>query len=147
LVEERIREAQERGEFANIGGPGKALDLSGDTSDPHWMANRALKNSGFLPPALDMGREIDEARAAAAVALARIRRRRAYLLEGGTPPDADRARFNTARAKAIDAHRAALKSINDRILALNLSAPAALHRRSIPIEREIEAFERECPLL
>src|SRR4051812_10165575 len=76
LIEERIREAQERGEFANLGGPGKALDLSGDTTDPNWMANRALKNAGFVPPALDLGHEIDEARAAATAALDRIRRRR-----------------------------------------------------------------------
>src|SRR4051794_861541 len=68
LVEERIREAQERGEFANIGGPGKPLDLSGDTTDPTWMANRTLKNAGFVPPALDLGREIDASRAAAAAA-------------------------------------------------------------------------------
>ena len=147
LIEEQIKDAERRGEFTNLRGRGKPLNVGDDSNDPAAMANRALRGAGFVPPAIDMGREIDEARIAAAQALDRIRRRRAFLLQGGQPPEDDRARFNAARAKAIADHRARLKAINDRVLALTLSAPSALHRRTIPVEREIQAFEEECPPL
>lgn len=147
LIEEQIKDAQQRGEFDNLRGRGKPLDLGDDTNDPTWMTNRMLRGAGFVPPALDLGRDIDDMRRTAEMMLDRVRRRRVHLLEGGTLTDDDRARFNAARTRAIDEHRATLKALNDRILALTLSAPAALHRRTIAVEAEIAAFERDCPPL
>ncbi|WP_353508548.1 DUF1992 domain-containing protein [Intrasporangium sp.] len=60
-VEKAIREAQERGEFDNLPGAGKPLDLH-DANDPDWWIKRyaARKNldlGGALPGALALRKE------------------------------------------------------------------------------------------
>ena len=63
LAEERIRAAQERGEFDNLPGAGRPLDLDHDAHVPEElrMAWRVLKNAGCLPPELEAEREINSA--------------------------------------------------------------------------------------
>ncbi len=60
IAEERIREAIERGEFDNLPGRGKPLRLDDDSSVPEdlRMAYRILKNTGYLPPELELKKEI-----------------------------------------------------------------------------------------
>lgn len=60
IAEARIAEAIERGEFDDLPGAGKPLDLDGDALVPEDLrvAYRILKNSGFLPPELQTRREI-----------------------------------------------------------------------------------------
>jgi hypothetical protein len=60
LVEQKIREAQKRGEFDNLPGAGKPLDLEEDPLVPEdlRLAYRILKNAGFVPPELETHREI-----------------------------------------------------------------------------------------
>lgn len=62
LVEARISDAQARGEFDNLPGAGEALQLEDDTLVPAELraAYRLLKNAGYLPPAVQMRREIAE---------------------------------------------------------------------------------------
>ena len=60
-VDKQIREAQERGEFDNLPGAGKPLDLS-DSGDPDWWVKRfaARENldlGGALPGALGLRKE------------------------------------------------------------------------------------------
>ena len=60
-VERQIREAQERGEFDNLPGAGKPLDLS-DSDDPDWWVKRMAKREnldlgGALPGALALRKE------------------------------------------------------------------------------------------
>ena len=60
-VEKQIREAQERGDFDNLPGAGKPLDLS-DSGDPDWWVKRfaARENldlGGALPGALALRKE------------------------------------------------------------------------------------------
>lgn len=60
-VERQIREAQERGDFDNLPGAGKPLDLS-DSGDPDWWVKRfaareQLDLAGALPGALGLRRE------------------------------------------------------------------------------------------
>src|SRR3954462_3925503 len=59
--ERQIREAQERGDFDNLPGAGKPLDLS-DSGDPDWWVKRfaARENldlGGALPGALALRKE------------------------------------------------------------------------------------------
>ena len=63
IAEERIRAAQERGEFDALPGAGKPLDLDDDAHVPEElkMAWRVLKNAGCLPPELEAEREINNA--------------------------------------------------------------------------------------
>lgn len=62
LVEQHIRAAQEKGELSNLPGEGKPLSLDDDSLVPEELRNgyRMLKNAGFLPPELEMGREAIE---------------------------------------------------------------------------------------
>ncbi|MDP2847005.1 MAG: DUF1992 domain-containing protein [Humidesulfovibrio sp.] len=63
IAEERIRTAQENGEFDDLPGRGKPLDLNDDAHVPPElkMAWRVLKNAGCLPPELEAQREINSA--------------------------------------------------------------------------------------
>jgi len=61
IAERRILEAMERGEFDDLPGKGKPLNL--EDEDPMVpeelrMAYRMLKNAGLLPPELELRKEI-----------------------------------------------------------------------------------------
>lgn len=62
LVEQHIAEAQQKGEFDNLPGSGKKLELDDDSHVPAELraAYRLMKNSGYLPPELEMRREAIE---------------------------------------------------------------------------------------
>ncbi|SDD33480.1 protein of unknown function [Terribacillus halophilus] len=60
LAEERIKKAEERGEFRNLPGTGKPLeleDLSGVPEDMR-MSYKVLKNAGYIPPEMELQKEI-----------------------------------------------------------------------------------------
>jgi hypothetical protein len=60
VAEERIQEAMRRGDFDNLPGAGRPLDLDDDPLVPPELrvANRILKNAGCVPPELIERREI-----------------------------------------------------------------------------------------
>jgi hypothetical protein len=60
IAEKKIREAIERGEFANLPGAGKPLRLEDDSMIPEDLrvAYKILKNAGFIPPELELRKEI-----------------------------------------------------------------------------------------
>lgn len=60
LIEKRIKEAQERGEFENLPGKGKPLNLEDDSNVPEELriAYKILKNAGYLPPEIELKKEI-----------------------------------------------------------------------------------------
>ncbi len=62
LVEQKIREAVERGELAHLPGQGRPLDFTADPLVPEDLrvAYRILKNAGFLPPQLEARNEIHD---------------------------------------------------------------------------------------
>jgi len=60
-IDKVIREATERGEFDDLPGAGKPLDLS-DTDDPDWWVKRLIRRehldtAALLPPRLALRRE------------------------------------------------------------------------------------------
>jgi len=61
LVEEQIRKARERGDFDNLEGTGKPVDLSENPFEPAdmRMALRILKNNDFTPFWIQLGKDID----------------------------------------------------------------------------------------
>jgi hypothetical protein len=63
LAEERIRDAIQRGEFDNLPGRGKPLDLEDDRHIPDdlRLAYKVLKNAACLPPELELKKEIRKA--------------------------------------------------------------------------------------
>jgi hypothetical protein len=60
VAEERIREAVQRGEFENLPGSGKPLNLEDDRHIPDdlRLAYKVLKNADCLPPELELKKEI-----------------------------------------------------------------------------------------
>ena len=62
LVESLIKEAQERGDFDNLPGKGKPIDLSAyfDTPEDVRMAYSVLKNAGMNSREVDLLKEIAE---------------------------------------------------------------------------------------
>jgi len=60
IAEQRIREAMENGEFDNLKGMGRPLDLSDESWIPEdlRMAYKVLKNAGCLPAKLELRKEV-----------------------------------------------------------------------------------------
>ena len=62
LAEEQIQAAIRRGEFDDLAGSGKPLELDDDSSVPDELrvAYRILRNAGCLPPELTLRNEIHQ---------------------------------------------------------------------------------------
>ena len=62
IVEQRIREAAERGEFDDLPGAGKPLNLDDDRLVPEELraGYRILKNAGYIPEEVRLRREISQ---------------------------------------------------------------------------------------
>jgi hypothetical protein len=60
IVEERIRKAQKKGEFDNLEGNGKPLNLLNDqtVAEELRLAYKILKNADCLPPEIELKNEI-----------------------------------------------------------------------------------------
>jgi hypothetical protein len=60
IVERKIREAQEKGEFDNLPGSGNPIDLQDDANIPDdlRLAYKILKNADCLPPEIQLRKEI-----------------------------------------------------------------------------------------
>ncbi len=60
IVEERIKKAQYKGEFENLNGAGRPLEFSDDRHVPEdlRLAYKILKNADFLPPEIELKKEI-----------------------------------------------------------------------------------------
>ena len=63
LVEEKIRKAMEAGAFDNLKGKGKPLNLQENPFEPPdmRMANKILKDAGFSPYWMELGKDVDAA--------------------------------------------------------------------------------------
>lgn len=60
IVERKISEAMEKGELDNLRGKGKPLKLEDESWIPDDLraSYRILKNSGYIPPELELRKEI-----------------------------------------------------------------------------------------
>jgi DnaJ family protein C protein 28 len=134
LVERKIREAMEQGEFDDLPGKGQPVDLSENPfEDPELrMAHRFLRNAGFAPAWIEERKDIDAELESARTLLARATR-----IYRQTTPVSDSAR--TAWQRRLGEFRDKVAELNRRIQAHNLQVPAAVfQRRQIDSEREIE---------
>lgn len=135
LVDQKIREAMEEGEFDDLSGKGQPIDLSENPfEDPEWRtAHRLLRNAGFAPGWVEERKDIDTELAVARAELARVRLvlRNAKGTEHQTSAE---ARWEKAEAT----FRRKVVELNRRINAWNLKAPSvAFQRKRIDVEREL----------
>ncbi|HZD54919.1 MAG TPA: DnaJ family domain-containing protein [Candidatus Aquicultoraceae bacterium] len=108
ISERKIRESMERGEFSNLPGAGRPLRLEDDSMVPEAvrLAYRILRSAGYLPPELELRKEI--------LALRDLLR---------TVEDGDR------KAKAV-------RELNFLLLKLNVSGRRAMNLDDFPEYRE-----------
>lgn len=147
-IDERIREAQERGDFDNLRGKGKPLDLRGNPYAGDWeMAYNAMANAGYVPDWIDRDKEIRQMQAEADAALERHiawhNQAVAELDQSPAPQRGQRRQLILdARVAAADRYRARARAINSKILDFNLLCPVvALHKFSLRPDEVIERFE------
>ncbi|HEU5367773.1 MAG TPA: DUF1992 domain-containing protein [Ktedonobacterales bacterium] len=147
LIEEQIREAQERGDFDNLPGASKPLKLDENPyAGDRALAFHLLQQNGLLPPELEIGREVDADLARAEKLLAELRRERDWLLR---QPASSRARAQATYARLREEYAAryeqALRQLRSKILSLNIIAPSTMHRPVIDVEARMRAFRQEFP--
>ena len=60
IIEKKIQEAQERGEFDDLPGKGEPLELEDESRVPEdlRLSHKILKNANCLPPELELKKEI-----------------------------------------------------------------------------------------
>gem|GEM_PF-446143 len=150
LVEERILEAQKRGDFDNLRGKGRPLNLEGNPWAGDWeMAFKILANAGFAPEWIERDKEIRrELDAAARMLVNHIeweRQGRTNLARLPFNMRAEReAHMLYVREQTIARYRRKAAAINRLIFNFNLMAPSPqVHRQRIDIEAEVRKFETE----
>ena len=151
-VEKQIREAMERGEFDNLPGKGKPLDLGYNPYAPEdWqLAFKLLQDAGIAPDWIEQGKEIRVELDALASWLARQmqwqRERAAKLTRLPLPQaTAEREHLADAREKTCAEYRRRAGTLNKMIDTYNLKAPSgAPHFVRLRIEEEIQKFREAC---
>lgn len=146
-IEEQIREAQERGDFDNLPGTGKPLNLD----DNSFAGDRALgysllKSNGYAPREVELSKEIRTTAERASVRLAKVRHQWQTLHTRRVPPfPSEKRAFNISLEKALGEYERTLRDLNRKILTLNLSAPVAMHLPMFEVEKRIEEFRSSYP--
>lgn len=150
LVEQRIKEAMERGEFDNLRGKGQPLNLERNPfADPAWeMAHRMLTGQGFTLQWIEERRLIE-----ADTEAARGRLRRAWLwymrhIEAlnGQDPDDQRVQEERTWVEArwhryLEDFREAVVELNRRIDTYNLMVPLVRFQMfRLRVEEELSAL-------
>ena len=135
--EEQIRRAIEDGQFDNLPGKGKPLNLDENPfEDPEWhLANKVLKDGGFSLPWIENRKEIEARLAAALDGLSKAWFRRESDLDAGYNP----SQVSTEWKRAEETFRAESVEINKLIFNYNLGMPTQqVQRLLINAEREIQ---------
>ena len=147
-VEEQIREAEARGEFANLPGIGKPLSLSDhDPAGEMALAYRLLKNNHFAPPEIELLKEIDTERERAESRLAKVIHQSKTLRSRRLKPfEREKRAFNVSVERAAKEYEHRVREINSKILTLNIMAPSTLHRPLIEVKVLVQRFREQCPL-
>jgi DnaJ family protein C protein 28 len=140
LIDQKIREAIEQGEFDNLSGKGAPGDLSENPfEDPDWRtAHRLLRNAGFAPSWIEESKDIDAELVMARTNLARVW----IVLQNARGKEFEKS-AEARWGKSLKAFRAQAAQLNRRIAAWNLKVPGAgFQRKMIDGEREIAQIRR-----
>lgn len=154
-AEKLIRKAQEEGQFDNLPGTGKPLDLSEHPyEDPEMrMAHKILSNAKVLPEWAELAKQIDSLHESAQTIRASYaaRRRRRLGEVSRIPPAEARAATNAMdaeREEVLDRLVELWRRINLKVLDLNVKGPrGSVYRRPVDVGRARAEFEDEFPLL
>ncbi len=148
-IEEQIREAEERGAFANLPGYGKPLQLEDNVyAGDRAMGYNLLKSNGFAPPEVELIKEIRTERERIDEKIAQLVRRRTLLRSRRLPLFSSTKRmFNHTIEQTAKEYEATLHELNRKILTLNLIVPTAMHQQLLDVEQLVQQFRSACPHL
>jgi DnaJ family protein C protein 28 len=148
-IDEQIREAQQRGEFDNLPGKGKPLDL---TPNPYAreqeLAFKILKDAGYAPDWIELDKAIrGKLERAQTTLISRWEwcQNRLNELAGhpGGRAEAERNRVLVGWQQAVATFEQAVEVINTDITELNLKVPDARFQRSkVNAAREVARLTR-----
>ena len=139
LVDQKIREAMEQGEFDDLEGEGKPLDTSQNPfEDPELrLAHRLLRNAGFAPSWIEERKDIDSEFEKTRRQVSRVW----SVLQNAIGTDDERGARGRWE-KALTLFRTEAAELNRRIKAWNLKVPAAgFQRKLIEIEKEVSEVQ------
>lgn len=121
-IDEQIRKAIEEGQFNNLKGKGKPLNLDDNPyADPEWkLAHHVLKNGGFTLPWIETRQEIDNESSALQIALQRAWEWREDAYQQKLSLDLVENEWQRARQVFMEK----IEKLNKRIRSYNLEAPA-----------------------
>ena len=147
-IEEQIRDAQERGAFDNLPGMGQPLNLETNPyAGENALGYSLLKNNGYAPAEIELAREIrleqerlDAQREKLSQRGHELRRRRV------APFASEKRAYNTTITRVLSEYETKLRELNRKILTLNLTTPASMHRSPLNVERLVNEFREACPL-
>ncbi len=151
-VDKQIREAIERGDFDNLSGNGKPLDLNFNPFVPEEMrqAFRILENAGVAPDWIEQDKEIRAEKRALEEMIrdqAQWQRERAARSRSHSPHQiiAEREHLKRSRDRVSARFRERAVLLNKLIDTFNLKAPnSGVHHARIQIETEIKRFLDAC---
>jgi hypothetical protein len=139
VAERQIKEAIDRGDFDNLPGKGKPLNLDEDASIPvhQRMVMKILKNAEALPDWISLERDID--REYKVVTQIKTRAFKAYRY---TQSQENRRNILTKLRKD---YKEQLGFVNTMVLKYNMSSPVSTQKIYHPfsIPKEMEALELE----
>lgn len=139
IVESRIREALEAGQFSGLPGEGKPLPrrIEEDLAGENWIGFKILNDAGALPDWLLLARDIEECERR----LSDIDREHLAVVEGARETGDWESRFPGIAQLRSEFERLArrLRAKQDRF---NYEAPnLALERPGIWVERRLDALD------
>lgn len=147
-IDQQIREAQDRGDFDDLPGKGKPLDLTPNPYAPDQeLAFKILKDAGYAPEWIELDKAIRGKLERVREMLARRRawhEARMEELAGQSSgwADAERERSVASWRKAVTDFEEEVADINDEIADLNLKVPSPRFQRpKIDASRELERPE------
>lgn len=148
-IDEQIHEAQARGEFDNLPGTGKPLNLDENpfTGDKA-LAYSLLKQNGYAPPEVELAKEIRNRFEKAQEKLEKLRQQRKSLCARRIPPfTSEKRAFQNAVEKTTAQYDQLLRELNRKILNLNLITPSPMHMPMFAIEKLVQEFRDSCPAI
>ncbi|MBI3943765.1 MAG: DUF1992 domain-containing protein [Chloroflexi bacterium] len=152
LVEDQIRDAMQQGEFNHLRGKGKPQPVE-ESADEAFMANKLLKDQGFVPDWIAEDKEIGEEKAVLRRMLERhVDWHREQLAAGGNKTLALGARQHAELLSWLDTMRLRLENqysqraakLNKKIDRFNLIVPLfTLTRTRVRIDKELAWFNAQ----
>ena len=147
-IAEKIHEAEARGEFDNLRGVGKPLNLDDNLyAGDKAMGYTLLKSNGYVPKEVELAKEIRSELERMETRLAKLRHQGRTLRSRRVPPFASEKRaFNNSVEKTALEYERALRELNSKILTLNVMAPTAMHQPTLDVEKLMQNFREASPL-